>query len=418
MSAAPAEDIQALGRQMLLGLYMLSKSVKIYSTDNAIFLKPLQGLVEQVNRVVAAERRCDLLMVGPALYVNGRLIRIDQASLENVKQLAHAFKGQGLGGFSLPVPTSLDELKNFFLVFTADTKDELPEDGLPGHKLPNMRLKRWAAHQERNQEEVVIADAGKLRTRRAMAVYARAVIWATYQTRCAKEGRADDAVSAAIRIAQDVVDVTFDLKEELLPLLVNGDGDRVLAFHLVNTAFLATTFGMRLGLSKVALKDLSIAALTNETYLAKLPPSCWLPADPDRLSQDQQSSREAVWREAAQAALGPRAGSRLNQVRALSVVEMHRPYLVPVKDASGKVEQKPGGDYLFTSRVLAIAAHYDLLTTPSGDRPAYGPDQALGALWGPLRQRFDPELLWVFVRTMAPLPLKMMPRRVGGIVGQ
>jgi hypothetical protein len=80
------------------------------------------------------------------------------------------------------------------------------------------------------------------------------------------------------------------------------------------------------------------------------------------------------------------------------------------------VESRPQTDFLFASRVLAIAAHYDVLTSPQGERAASGPDYALAAMWGPLRHRFDPELLWVFLRTMARKPLKVMPRGLGGVV--
>jgi hypothetical protein len=33
-----------------------------------------------------------------------------------------------------------------------------------------------------------------------------------------------------------------------------------------------------------------------------------------------------------------------------------------------------------------------------------------------LRYRFDPELLWVFVRMMARQTIKVMPRRAGGVI--
>ena len=412
-----SDDVQALGRQMATGLYMLSRSVKIYSTDNAIFLKPLQTLLEQVNKVVALEHRIDLTMVGPTLYVNNRLIRVDQGTQENLKQLAHTLRTHRVGGFTLGGPCSLDDLRNFFFIFAGDqAKDAPPDDGLPGHKFAQMRLRRWAEHQEKNDDSVLIVDSSKALLRRFRAAYSRALSWAEYQTRCAREGRGEDATGAAVRIAQDLVDASVDLKGGVLELLYNGEGTSALAYHMVNTSLIAIAFGGKLGLSKVQLKDLAVAALTNETLVARLPPSLWLPADPDKLTADQQAQRTSAWRDASTHAMSSRAGSRLNQLRALSVVEMHESYLVSVRDAAGKVETKPKGDPLFLSRLLAIVAHFDVLTSPSGDRPACSPDQALGALWGPLRYRFDAELLWVFVRIMATSPLKVLPRSAGGII--
>jgi hypothetical protein len=278
-----------------------------------------------------------------------------------------------------------------------------------------MRLRRWAAHQEKSDDSTaVIVDAAKAQLRRFMAAYSRAVSWAEYQTRCAREGRGEDATSAAVRVAQDLVDVSVEMKGDLLELLYNGEGLSALAYHLVNTSLIAVAFGHKLGLSKVQLKDLAVAALNNETLVARLPPSLWLVAEPDKLTADQQAQRTSAWRDAATVALSNRAGSRLNQLRALSVVEMHQSYLA--LDAAGKPEAKPSADPLFLSRLLSVAAHFDVLTSATPERPACSPDQALGAMWGPLRYRFDPELLWVFVRVMATMPLKVLPRAAGGII--
>lgn len=413
------DEIQSLGRQMLLALQMLTRSVKIYSTDNAIFLKPLNALLEQINRVVSLEGKIDVAVVGLSLYVNSRLIRIDQPSLESLKQLAQSFQAQGVGGFMLNEPATLEELRNFFALFVGDGRavEELPEDGLPSHPLRQMRLRPWSAQQElKGPQKAIEPDSPEGRRRRALVAYARALVWAEYQATCARDARPDDASSASIRIAQDLVETAFEDKGGLLAMLVNGEDERAVPHHMVNTALIAIVFGTHLGVTKVQLKDLAIAALNNETVLAKLPAPLWLPADPAKLSGADQAQRAAARKEAARAALsGGRAGSRLNLLRALSCIEIDESHTAVARSQSQEGAAPPS-DLLYLSRILAIAAHYDVLTSPSGQRPACSPDQALGAMWGPLRSRFDPELLWVFVRVMAPLPLKVMPRRAGGII--
>ena len=422
MSQSGSDEVLALGRQMALGLTTLARSVRIYSTDNAIFLEPLRALLDQVNRTVALDGKLDLKVLGTSLYVNNRLV--ETPSPQGHEELAQLFQAHGVGGFVVPDPTSLGELARLFRVFAADRRGEpVPSDGLAGFKLDAVRLRPWNRVQE---EGLAAARAGPAaaagtreggRTREAVAAYARTILWVDHQLKRLREGAPDESFATATRVAQDLVEVSARPGGELLPLLVNGEDDRALAHHLVNTAVIAVGFGAELGLSRAQLRELAAAALFGEMQLARLPPVVWLPADPDKLPSVDQNQRSAAWQGAARQALAKGGGARLNQIRALSAIEMHEPYAAEAQGAARQAgSRRQATELLFASRLLSIAAQFDALTSPQGDRAASSPDHALGAMWGPLRHRFDPELLWAFLRTMARRPVKVLPRSEGGVV--
>lgn len=408
------DPLQALARSMVLGLNMLARSVRIYSTDNAIFLKPLHALHEQVGKIVAAEGRVEIEIAEGSLLVNGRAVALDRPCEDALKQLDAAFKGHGLSGFAAAGPVPLDDLRHFFFVFTKDGKEPVPDDGLPDHKFQALRLRRPATRAE--AAATLVPDSPEAIWRRALGAYARAVVWAEHQARCVAEARAQDLSQAAVRVAQDLVDATVRTQGLLLAQLVNGEGPGQLPHHVVNTACVAIALGLRLGLPKARLKDVAYAALGNEAELARLPAELWFVADPDGLPPQHAAMRSSAFADASHAALSRKDLTPREQLRALALVEMHQPHLVPTQDAAGAPGWQPRGDTLFLARLLALAAHYDALTTPAPDRIAYTQESALGVLWGALRYRFEPELLWVFVRTMARIPLKVLPRELGGLM--
>jgi len=389
------EALSTLGLQILQGLATLSRSVRIYSTDNAVFLQPLQSLLDQLNRVVQLAGRAEVEVREAEVRLNGQPLALDAGGQQALASLAPAFRDRGIRALVASSPVGLEDLRNFFLVFAGEVKEALPEDGLPGHRMQELRLRRVL--------EEGTASAELLR-RRAATAYARAVLWAELQSRALHERRADDLAASGPRVARELVEAsTAAGASELLAMLVNGEGPRALPHHLADTALIAVAFGDRLGLGRPRLRDLAAAALSSEAILVRVSPDLWMPHDLDRLAPEHQRQRAQAFAEESLRVLLTASARPLDQLRALAVAEMHEPH-------------RPGGERLFASRVLAMASQLDALTSPAAGRPAATPEQALGAMWGPMRHRFDPELLWSFVRVMARMPLKVCPRAAGGIV--
>ena len=149
--AAPARDAradaqdqkrQALGRQLLSSLYMLIRTVKIHEPDNAIFNKPLEVFRETINAVVAREGNLALQGAEHTVYLNGKLLKVDQSSLENVKYIMKEFQTHDLGGFGVDRPVTLEELRNFVNIFARDNRSTVGEDGSIDGKVMSIKMSR------------------------------------------------------------------------------------------------------------------------------------------------------------------------------------------------------------------------------------------------------------------------------------
>ena len=63
------------------------------------------------------------------------------------------------------------------------------------------------------------------------------------------------------------------------------------------------------------------------------------------------------------------------------------------------------------AKLISISATYDALTSKRPFRDAYGPEVALMLMWTEMRNKFDPDLLKVFMRVMAIQPVKVLTKR-------
>ena len=127
------EKLQQLARNLISGLYMLVRSVKMYDPDNAAFEKPLAQLEDTINTIIRRDGKLELVGVKQSFYINGMLVKVDMAALDNVKTLLEEMRAKDVGGFTLLRPVQMAELKNFVWIFAKDS-DDVDEDGAQGKR--------------------------------------------------------------------------------------------------------------------------------------------------------------------------------------------------------------------------------------------------------------------------------------------
>ena len=156
--------LQQLGRQTISTLYMLVRNVKMYDPDNDIFIQPFENLRQAVNTIVAVDGAYQLQAVNTTVYINGKQIQLDFASLDNVRFLTEEFKNRDVGGYNVTRPVQVQELKDFIWIFSAQNEKETDEDGAAGRKLLNIKIGKFARIQEQldKQEDAAIEAEQKV----------------------------------------------------------------------------------------------------------------------------------------------------------------------------------------------------------------------------------------------------------------
>ena len=104
--------------------------------------------------------------------------------------------------------------------------------------------------------------------------------------------------------------------------------------------------------------------------------------------------------------------SRSTLLRVVTTFAHKVDYGTAVRDAQGDIQMIiPKMNLGAYAKTIAICAAYDALTSKRPHREAYGPKVALMLMWTEMRNKFDPELLQVFMRVMAIQPVKVLSRR-------
>lgn len=403
------EKLQTAGRQLISALYMLLRSVKMYDPDNHVFEKPLLQLQETMNQVIQKDGKLELMGIKQSLYLNGMLVKVDMSALENVRTLIEEMRSKDVGGITMLRSVSVPELKNFIWIFSKEQSDEADEDGVEGKKLVSMKLAKWSKLKDKLENEKDESEAKLDRKKYALTCYGRAIVFVEKYFESLKKEK-PIAASKVLRVIQDLVDISMDHRTHFLGLTTTRSDGQYLAYHSVNTSLMTIVFGYELGLTKPQLCDLAYIALFHDAGMGTVPDE--LLNKRGALSVDERTTINKAPLISISNILREKQINRSTLLRLVTTFEHKSEFGTAVRDSQGNIQMIiPKANLGLYAKVISIAATYDALTSKRPFRDAYGPEVALMLMWTEMRNKFDPDLLKVFMRVMAIQPIKVLTRR-------
>jgi HD-GYP domain-containing protein (c-di-GMP phosphodiesterase class II) len=387
---------------------MLVRSVKMYSPDNKVFDKPLMQLQDVLNAILARDSRSELITVKDAFYLNNMLVKVDIAMLDNVKWLISELRARDVGGFSLSKSATVEELKRFIGLFGKDESGPAGETGDARNRLLSMTLLRWSKLAEKLKAEPQ-RDQHIDRKKYALTVYGRAVFFVRKYMASLNDGAKPLNTVRALRIIQDFVDISYEHKTHFLGLTTVHSETEYLAYHQVNVCMMAIVFGAELGLTKLQLRDLGYIALFYNAGMGTM--SHELLTKKGALTAQEKATVQRTPLLAVRNILRERTVNRSTLLRLVTTFEYKVDFSTAVRDEHGNVQMViPKADLGLYAKIICICDNYDALTSKRPFRDAYGPDVALLLMWTELQNKFDPELLRVFMKVMAIAPVKVLAK--------
>jgi HD-GYP domain-containing protein (c-di-GMP phosphodiesterase class II) len=413
LGRAHSEKLQGMGRSLVSGLYMLIRSVKMYDPDNAVFEKPLAALQENINTIITKEGKLDLVGIKDSFYLNNMLVKVDLSAIDNTRYLLGELRSRDVGGFNLMKPVTIAELKNFIWIFSKESTSVPDEDGLAGRKLLGMKVAKWSKLKEKLANEDLKAGEeadGKVdRKKYAMTIYARAIFFLSKYMDSVRAGKPLNT-NKALRLVQDFVDISFEQKTHFLGMTSMKREADYLVFHQVNVCLMTIVFGVELGLTKPQLRDLGYIALFHDAGMGTIPDE--LAAKRGALSPAERALIQKAPLVSVRNILMEKGITRSTLLRVVTTFEHKTDFGTAVRDAHGNIQMIiPKTNLGIYAKILAICDTYDALTSKRPFRDAYGPEVALMLMWTEMRNKFDPELLKVFMRVMAIQPVKILSKR-------
>jgi HD-GYP domain-containing protein (c-di-GMP phosphodiesterase class II) len=404
-TSAGGGDLRGGANAFLYAWFQLFKTAQIHSIENQALAKPIQNFVDSSGRIVAQEGRVSFQAKDKALFQNSVKLKLSSDEYELAYDIFQFFEERGLGGFVIDGGLGADDVRQILRVLVYAPQSErkfAPIDAALRAAGLAFRVNKTLGTKGRSSSEVVLERRGY-----TFFTYSKLVV--LYRAMLAEEKlsptRRHYLVKKIARTIQSLVDICLEDDHTFLGVASVKSGDAYAPHHAANTAVLSIALGEKLGLSKVELAELGMAALFCDIGLRSVPPS--IADKPAALNAEERAVMEQHPQRGVEFLLGEGALTRSVLTRVVVAFEHHRGV------DGGGYPSLPLAPDLF-SRIVAIAEAYDALTT---DRPwgrAYLPDEALARMLAESGRRFDPVLLKVFVNSLGLYPVGTLVRLTTG----
>mgnify|MGYP000973819811 CR=1 FL=1 len=197
------------------------------------------------------------------------------------------------------------------------------------------------------------------------------------------------------RQVQSIVDEICKKKDVMVNMIDMKVFDDYTYFHSVNVAVLSIVLGVAMDLERKDLNNLGFSALLHDigkVFVRK-----------DLLNKTEKLTFEEFEELKMHSKLGYgyiKSGMGVSNIVHMGILDHHEKY------GGGGYPNNLNGDRIsLFGRIIAVADVYDALTSDRPYRKAILPSNAVEYIMGSVVTRFDPEVVKVFVRKIAPYPI-------------
>src|SRR5712692_1630718 len=262
--------LRHVGREFLVVLYAALRSLKLYPIENAQVQKALDDLAAVAKHVLDVEQELELRLQGEFIFVNSTRLRL---ALENYASFSHVLQVMrtcGVGAIRLDTQVDRRQLQILVSLLLAHSTGETSPDTI--HEIVGKLSEAGATHvfvEPPFETDENVADSEKAKEA-AKRTYARSVAVTKEVINSLRLGRTAN-VKRVKRAVQAIVDQVLNNESSLLGLTTLRDYDEYTFVHSVNVCIFSVALGRKLGLTKLQLYDLGMAALFHDVGKSRVP---------------------------------------------------------------------------------------------------------------------------------------------------
>jgi len=391
---ADESNLRRTGRQLILSAYGALRAVKLYPVENVAVQKALAEVTAQSRDLAKSQGELELRISGEFLFVNQVRLRLELDNFASFSHLLSLFRACGIGTLQIAPTVSEKDWLIFFSLIQAPASDN------PEERLEQLRAKLAGA----GVATLALAppteqgDGQEKAKERAKRTYDQSVV-ATKELMGSLRMGASANLKKIKRLVQSIVDQILTEETSLIGMTTLRDYDEYTFTHSVNVCIFSVALGRRLGLSKVQLYDLGMAALFHDIGKSRVPTE--IINKTDRLTEDE-------WRIVANhpwfgvLALFNVRGAQELPYRAMIVAYEHH----MKADLSGYPRPLRNRQMGVFSKIVAVADGFDAATTRRSYQPIpYTPAEVMKELRDNPRRGMDPVVVKAFINLTGVYPV-------------
>jgi HD-GYP domain-containing protein (c-di-GMP phosphodiesterase class II) len=259
--------VRQKGRAYIAALYSALRSIKLYPVGNASVRNALEDLVTVTRDVIASEHELELRVMGEFIFVNGTRLRLDLDNYASFSHVLTVFRVNGIGILHVHEAADTRDWQVFLSVV------QTGGETAPHDRFLDVAEKLDASGITNLTLEEPVLDTGEDRIQskeRAKRTYAQSVAATKGLMASVRIGKSPN-IKRTKRVVQGIVDQILNNETSILGLTTIRDYDEYTFTHSVNVCIFSVALGKRLGLTKLQLYDLGLAALFHDIGKARVP---------------------------------------------------------------------------------------------------------------------------------------------------
>jgi HD-GYP domain-containing protein (c-di-GMP phosphodiesterase class II) len=389
--------IRQAGRALLLNIHGASRALRLYPLENAAVQRSLDELVGSSIAMLSLEGRVEIRLSGEFIFVNQTRLRLGLDNFAAFSGFVSMLRDSGIGILRIDDGITRREWQAFL-----SSLGGLPPEMLPEDRLDTIRKKLQQADVVRLDVEpggdIDLETEGDEALERAKRTYAHGVSVTRDVVQGVRMGRAPNTRRLK-RAVQLLVDQVLENELSITGLTTLRDYDEYTFTHSVNVCIFAVALGRRLGLQRMQLYDLGLAALLHDIGKARI----------DLTLLNKESALDDLeWRRMqSHPWLGTLTLFRMREGEDLpyrAILAAHEHHMKV--DLSGYPRPLRPRRLAFFSRLVAVADGYDAATTRrSYQADPWEPAQVLREMWLNPGRGYDPVLVKALINLLGIYPV-------------
>ena len=392
----PEGQLRQGGRSLLLALYTVLRSLKMYPVENATVQKSLDDLDASARALLQSEKELEIRTAGDFLFVNATRLRVELDNYASFSHILAMLRAFDIGVLHIRSGMERREWQIFLSLLLSlsqqgdalEERLEVLQDRLESAKVTHLELER-AQPEGGNSEES---------RHQAKRVYSEGVAVTRDVIAGVRLGRGP-RLKRVKRAVQLVVDQVLNNEMSMLGMTTVRDYDEYTFTHSVNVCIFSVALGKKLGFSKVQLYDLGMTALLHDVGKARVPAEI-LNKTGGLEDREWKFIQQHPWM-GALTLFGMRAYEEI-PYRSILVAHEHHMKM----DLTGYPKTIRPRTLGIFSRIVSVADGFDAATTRRVyNTTAIEPDQVLKEMWDNPKRGYDRVVVKALINLIGVYPV-------------
>jgi HD-GYP domain-containing protein (c-di-GMP phosphodiesterase class II) len=262
-------NVRRGGRNFMVAFYAALRAIKLYPVEHTAVQKTLAELSQVAEELRAEEGELEFRVSGEFIFINSTRLRLDLSNYATFGHILTLCKAAGIGAIHVGTQGTARDWTVLLSLLGAETKSAPKErykeivTRLGDTKIETFELDEPAetvTDKEFNEE----AKAAANRT------YSQSVAVTKDVINSVRIGKTPN-IRKIKRVVQGIVDQVLNEETSLIGLTAIRDYDEYTFTHSVNVCIFSIALGRRLGMSKLQLYELGLAALMHDIGKSRVP---------------------------------------------------------------------------------------------------------------------------------------------------